>query len=200
MSSEDQILKAIWKLNFEKGAATEEDLGEFKEDLPQLLREGLVERIDSGYCLSKSGRKKIKVVACGGVFDILHPGHGFILEKAKELGNLLVVVVARDSTVMKRKRIPIVPEKQRLEMVRYLKPVDVASLGEESDYLKIMERIAPDVIVLGPDQHHNEELIRKELEKRGLKVEVVRIEEYKEAPLHSTGDILKKIMEQGYPK
>ena len=50
----------------------------------------------------------MKVMATGA-FDLLHPGHGLYLEKAKELGGedaVLVVVIARDSTVKKKKRIP----------------------------------------------------------------------------------------------
>ena len=68
----------------------------------------------------------MKVMATG-TFDILHPGHVLFLEKAKELGGedaVLAVVIARDSTVEKRKRIPIIPQEQRLEMIKSLKPVD----------------------------------------------------------------------------
>lgn len=198
--SEKEALKEIWKLQFLKGKATGKDVLKSGSNAKELLRKGYLIEADGGYRLSSMGREKIKVVACGGVFDILHPGHGFILEKSKALGDLLVVIVARDLTVMKRKRIPIVPEDQRLEMVGYLKPVDVATLGEEGDYLKIIERIAPDVIALGPDQHHDADKIKLELKKRGLKVAVIRVEEYKEAPLHSTRDILQKIIERGYPK
>lgn len=144
-------------------------------------------------------RKGKKVVACGGVFDILHPGHAFVLEKAKEYGDMLVVIVARDSTVEKRKRIPIVPESQRLEMIRHLKPVDIAIFGKEGGFLEIIEEIRPDIIALGPDQQHDTKKIKEELKSRGVDVEVTRIEEYKECPLHSTKDILQKIIEWGYP-
>ena len=79
-----------------------------------------------------------------GTFDIIHPGHGLYLEKAKELGGEnaeLIVVVAKDSTVKKRKRIPIINENQRLEMVKYLKPVNEAYLGHDGDMFKIVEEI-----------------------------------------------------------
>ncbi len=145
-------------------------------------------------------RKGKKVVVCGGVFDIVHPGHAFVLEKAKEYGDLLVVIIARDSTVENRKRIPIVPESQRLEMIKHLKPVDIAIFGKEGGFLKIIEEIRPDVIALGPNQHHSTKEITEELKRRGVDVEVVRIEEFKECPLHSTNDILLKIIERGYPK
>ena len=145
-------------------------------------------------------RKGKRVVACGGVYDILHPGHAFVLERAKDFGDLLVVIIARDSTVESRKRIPIVPEIQRVEMVSQLKPVDIAVLGKEGSFLDIIEEIRPDVIALGPDQHHDGEKIKEELKRRGIEVEVERVEEYKECPLHSTKDILLKIIERGYPK
>jgi FAD synthetase len=144
-------------------------------------------------------RKGKRVVACGGVYDILHPGHAFVLDRAKDFGDLLVVIIARDSTVESRKRIPIVPEIQRLEMVSQLKPVDIAVLGKEGSFLDIIEEIRPDVIVLGPDQHHDGDKIKEELKKRGLSVDVERIGEYKECPLHSTKDILQKIIDRGYP-
>ena len=62
----------------------------------------------------------MKVMATG-TFDILHPGHVLFLQKAKELGGedaVLAVVIARDSTVEQRKRIPIIPQEQRLEMIK----------------------------------------------------------------------------------
>ncbi|RLF13769.1 MAG: DUF357 domain-containing protein, partial [Thermoprotei archaeon] len=59
-------------------------------------------------------------VLVAGVFDLIHPGHLFFLQCAKELGEVYVVV-ARDSTVERIKgRRPVVPEDQRLEVVRQL--------------------------------------------------------------------------------
>ena len=76
----------------------------------------------------------MKKVMASGTFDLLHPGHGIYLQEAKNLGGYnskLYVVVARDSTVEKRKRVPIVGENQRLELIKMLKPVDEAYLGNE---------------------------------------------------------------------
>jgi len=194
-----ELLASIWKLEFKNGIVGGNELKKFGIPIEKLKKNRLIEKTGAGYRLTEKGRKKIKVVACGGVFDILHPGHGFILEKAKEYGDVLVVIVARDSTVAKRKRIPIVSEEQRIAMLEYLKPVDVAMLGREDDFLKVIEKIKPDTIALGPDQYHDEEQIKKELQKRGLSVKVVRIREYREYPLHSTKSILQKIIERGYP-
>ena len=138
-------------------------------------------------------RKKVMVA---GVFDIIHPGHVFLISKATELGDV-VVVVARDSTVQRLKgRRPVVPERQRLEVVKNIKGVKEAVLGNEGeDMLKIVEDLRPDVIMLGPNQNFDEERLRKELEERGLKVEVVRLKELYEAhKLCSTTKILKEIL------
>lgn len=140
-------------------------------------------------------QKKQKVVLVGGVFDIIHPGHIFFLEKAKEQADRLVVVVARDSTVKRLKKAPIIPESQRLEVVSALKPVDFALLGKEEDITEIVKEIKPDIIVLGPDQSHDLAMLKKKLQKLGMKTELTRLIRFKENELCSTKNIIKKIKE-----
>ncbi len=138
----------------------------------------------------------MKIVMATGTFDIIHPGHGFFLEEAKKLGGedaKLVVILARDSTVRARKRLPIIGEKQRLEVVKMLKPVDEAYLGSEKDMFEVVHKIKPDIIAVGPDQDFDIKKLEKELKKRGLKCEVKKVKEYKKAPLNSTCKIIKKI-------
>ena len=205
---EKKLLAAVWKLNLlgveadlkRIGQTVEcEVLADLQDRLQRLVEEGLLRKEGDAYTLTPSGRRRLCVVMAGGVFDILHPGHVFFLERAKERGDVLAVVVARDTTVTKRKRIPIVPEEQRVEMVAALKPVDVALLGEEDDIYAMVEKIGPNIIALGPDQTHREEELREELKKRGLRCEVVRIREYRECQLHSTRSILQRIIELNYP-
>lgn len=123
---------------------------------------------------SKSPREKPKVLV-GGTFDILHPGHVYLLEEAAKIGRVHVIV-ARDSNSIKYKgKKPIVGEEQRLYMVKSLKQVYEAVLGEEDPIDGIL-KVKPDVILLGPDQKMEEEYIRRELEKRGYKkVEILRL-------------------------
>ncbi|MDO5848289.1 MAG: FAD synthase [Methanobrevibacter sp.] len=139
----------------------------------------------------------MKKVMASGTFDILHPGHGIYLEEAKKLGGddaELYVVIARDSTVKKNKRTPIVGENQRRDLIQMLKPVDEAVLGnEDGDIFKIVEEIDPDIIAIGPDQCHNEEKIQEEINKRGLKAKVERVNVYHDAKLDSSCKIIKKI-------
>jgi len=139
----------------------------------------------------------MKVMATG-TFDLLHPGHGLYLQKAKELGGedaILAVVVAKDSTVIKRKRIPVINENQRLELIKYLKPVDEAYLGYEGDMFKIVEEIKPDIIAIGSDQNHNIQKLQKELDKRNINAKVERVEDYKVGELYSSCKIIKRIKE-----
>ena len=138
----------------------------------------------------------MKVMA-SGTFDLLHPGHGIYLQEAKNLGGYnskLYVVVARDSTVQKRKRVPIIGENQRLELIKMLKPVDEAYLGnDDGNIFKIVEDINPDIIAIGPDQNHNLEKLQSEIDKRGLKAKVQRVTVYHKDELDSSCKIIKKI-------
>lgn len=133
-----------------------------------------------------------------GTFDIIHPGHGYYLQESKKLGGKdakLVVVVARDSTVISRKRVPIVNEEQRLEVVKMLKPVDEAYLGSDTDMFKTVEKIKPEIISIGPDQNFDLQWLSHELEKRNLQTKVIRITSYLKAPLDSSCKIIRKIKE-----
>lgn len=136
-----------------------------------------------------------KKVMATGTFDILHMGHIYYLKEAKKLGDKLVVVVARDSTVRKLKHEPINPEKTRLELIKELKVVDEAYLGNKEDMYKTVEKIKPDIIAIGYDQIHDEEKIKSELKKRDLNSKVVRLSEYKcGSDLDGTRKIINKII------
>ena len=131
-----------------------------------------------------------------GVFDILHPGHVLFLQEAKKLGDELYVVVARDSTAEKLKHKPIMGEELRKFMVQSLKPVDHAVLGYEDDMYRIVEEIRPDIIVLGYDQKFSEKEIKKECEKRGIDVKVVRLGRFGEGDLNGTRKIIYRIVDR----
>ncbi len=134
-------------------------------------------------------------VLATGTFDLLHPGHIYFLAQARALGDELLVIVARDSNVTHKPK-PIVPEEQRLEMVNALEAVDKALLGSEKDMFEPLKHIQPDIIALGYDQRFNAELLEKELSKRGLPANVVRISLSKKCPLCSTGAIIKEVLKR----
>jgi FAD synthetase len=130
-----------------------------------------------------------------GTFDILHPGHIYFLTQARALGDELFVIVARDSNINHKPK-PVVPEEQRLEMVNALGIVNKALLGSEKDMFEPLKQIRPDIIALGYDQRFDAELLEKELAKRGLSANVVRIPLSKECPLCSTGSIIKEVLKR----
>ncbi len=133
-------------------------------------------------------------VMATGVFDILHSGHLHYLQEARKLGDELVVVVATDATVRKRKHEPITPEKMRVELVSALKPVDRAVLGREGDIYSVVLEIKPDIIALGYDQHFDEKELERQLNSRGLNVKVVRLAKY-EDDLNGTRKIIQKVID-----
>ncbi len=132
-------------------------------------------------------------VMASGVFDILHLGHLHYLRQAKELGDELVVVVARDSTVRRMKHEPVTPEEMRMELVGSLKPVDRAILGHEGDIYRTVEDVRPDIIALGWDQPFEPERIEAECRRRGVEAKVVRLEKL-EGDLDGTTKIINKVI------
>jgi FAD synthetase len=144
--------------------------------------------------------KKRKIVLASGVFDLLHLGHVRFLEEAKKAGGKnaeLIVIVARDSTVEKRKgKKPIMPESQRRALVESLKVVDEAILGyEEFDIGKVIDKIKPDIIALGYDQDGMEKTVKEYVEKKRLKIRIVKVGKFREDELDSSSKIKQKIIE-----
>jgi FAD synthetase len=120
-----------------------------------------------------------KKVLAAGCFDLLHYGHLKYLEEAKKLGGdgaELVVVVARDTTILKRKgHRPVMNEEHRRALVGSLKPVDRAILGgPDLDTARVIGDVKPDIIALGYDQDDLAELVAKEVKS----AKIVRLKKY----------------------
>lgn len=114
-------------------------------------------------------------VMAQGTFDVLHPGHIHYLRESAELGDRLVVVVARDSRVSDRKDL-VFDEDERRRILEAVEAVDEVILGSEGDIYSTVEEVDPDVITLGYDQSHDEEEVRKMAEDAtGHEVRVERI-------------------------
>ena len=135
-----------------------------------------------------------KRIVIAGTFDILHPGHVFLITEAAKLGTV-TVVIARDENVIHAKGRPaIVPENQRLFMVEALKGVSKAILGNPGpDFVSIVEELKPDILMLGPNQNISQEDVQKRLEQKSLSTQVIRLERlFDEFPLNSTTRIIEK--------
>jgi FAD synthetase len=146
-------------------------------------------------------KKKRTVIVASGVFDLLHLGHVRFLEEAKRVGgnnSELIVIVARDSTVEKRKGIkPIMHEDQRRALVESLKVVDEAILGYENFSMdQVISKIKPDVIAMGYDQKDMTKAVEEAIARKRLGIRVVRIGKFAENELDSSSEIKRKIIEE----
>jgi cytidyltransferase-like protein len=127
--------------------------------------------------LTELGRSSLRVVLAGGVFDIIHPGHIHTLNAAKALGDVLIVVVATDSTAVKmKKRQPLHSKEQRQELVNSLVMVDLCLIGQEDDIFKTVNLVKPQIIALGYDQVHQEKFIIDGCKKIELDAKVARLQ------------------------
>jgi FAD synthetase len=137
-------------------------------------------------------------VLATGVFDLLHLGHLRFLEGAKRKGgprSKLVVVVARDKTVSRRKgKGPVIAEDQRRELVGALRVVDRAILGrEEIDLLGILKEVGPDIVCVGYDQDEIRAAVTRLIRKQGLPIRVVRIRRFGPIGFNSSSNLKKRI-------
>jgi FAD synthetase len=139
-----------------------------------------------------------KIVLATGVFDLLHSGHVRFLQASKRRGGpgaKLIVVVARDKTVLNRKgRMPILPEDQRRELVGSLRVVDKAILGHTRlDLLGVLREVRPDIISVGYDQKQIKASVEKLLREQGLPVRVVQIPKFGPNGLNSSTGIKQRV-------
>ena len=134
-----------------------------------------------------------------GTFDLIHPGHLFLINEAAKLGDVYVIVATDRNAEKFKGKTPIVSEQQRLDVVKSIKNVKDARLGRrDNDTLKIVEEINPDIILLGPDQKYDMTLLKQGLNDKGLNhVEVKRLETYCDKyKLNSSSKIKNEIIER----
>jgi len=148
---------------------------EIESKINKLISNNLIK--EDKKTLTELGRSSLKVVLAGGVFDIIHPGHIYTLNSAKDLGDVLVVVIATDKTAEKmKKRLPLHNQDQRKMLVDSLSVVDVGIVGHEGDIFETVDLIRPQIIALGYDQVHQEKAILEGCKKVNLDVKVARLQ------------------------
>jgi rfaE bifunctional protein nucleotidyltransferase chain/domain len=112
-----------------------------------LDRESLVFRVNAA---KKQGKT---IVLANGCFDVLHAGHVRYLEGARALGDLLVVGINSDGQVsrLKGEGRPILPERDRSEIVASLEAVDLVTIFDEPTVAELLLAIRPDIHAKGTD-------------------------------------------------
>jgi D-beta-D-heptose 7-phosphate kinase/D-beta-D-heptose 1-phosphate adenosyltransferase len=140
--------------------------------------------------LQRQGRR---IVLTNGCFDLLHPGHVLLLERAKRLGDVLVVAINSDRSVkaLKGPTRPILPQHARLTLVAALASVDYVTVFDEMTPASVIDRLRPDVLVKGADWKSGSVIGANGVKRRGGRV--VRI------PLvdgYSTTALLRRMAQQ----
>lgn len=113
-----------------------------------------------------------RVVFTNGCFDLLHPGHIGLLERARSLGDALVVAINSDHSViaLKGPSRPLVPERERAELLAAIEAVDYVTIFDEPTPRELIALLLPDVLVKGGDWGLDAIIGREEVEAAGGRV------------------------------
>ncbi len=120
------------------------------------------------------------IVSTNGCFDLLHYGHINYLERSKQLGDVLIVMVNSDSSVRANKGIgkPLNSEKIRAKSIAALKCVDYVVIFDDTTPTNLLEVIKPHIHTKGADytmvQLHEQDVV----EKNGGRVELIHFIPY----------------------
>jgi rfaE bifunctional protein nucleotidyltransferase chain/domain len=132
------------------------------------------------------------VVFTNGCYDLLHPGHIRLLEKARSLGQVLILALNSDDSIRRFKgpSRPLLAEQERAEVAKALEAVDAVTLFDEDTPRELIAAVLPDVLIKGADWSH---FIagKEEVEGAGGKVMAVPLE-----PGFSTTNIVERVLGQ----
>ena len=148
-----------------------------------LDRDALVARI----IVAKA--KGSRIVLANGCFDVLHAGHVRYLEGARALGDLLVVGINSDAQVARLKGAgrPILPERDRAELVASLQAVDLVTIFDEPTVTELLLALRPDVHAKGTD--YTEETVPERDVVRSYGGQVRIVGDPKD---HSTSELIRR--------
>jgi D-beta-D-heptose 7-phosphate kinase / D-beta-D-heptose 1-phosphate adenosyltransferase len=142
--------------------------------------------------LAAARRQGRKVVFTNGCFDLLHVGHVRYLQKARQLGDLLVLGLNSDASIRRLKgpQRPLIGEEERAHILAALDCIDYVTIFDEDTPLELLEVLRPDILVKGGD-YTPETVVGKELvESYGGRVELIQFVDGK-----STTGIIERILE-----
>jgi len=164
---------------------------------PPRARTKVLGRAAAARAVRAAQRRGERVVFTNGCFDLLHVGHVRSLEQARALGDRLVVAVNSDASVRalgKGPGRPIVPARQRAEVLAALACVDWVVPFSEPTPLRTIQALRPDVLAKGGDWPLDRIVGRREVESWGGRV--VRL---REVPGVRTSSIVEAIRSSGEP-
>ncbi len=130
------------------------------------------------------------VVFTNGCYDLLHPGHVRLLERARSLGDLLILALNTDASVARLKgpSRPLISENERARMALALEAVDAVTFFDEDTPRELIAEVLPDILIKGADWSHFV-AGREEVEAAGGRVMLLSLE-----PGFSTTNIEKELL------
>ncbi len=135
-------------------------------------------------------RSRKTVVLTNGCYDLLHPGHIRLIEKARSFGDVLILALNSDASVRRLKgpTRPLISEAERAGLAAGLEAVDAVTLFDEDTPRELIAAVLPDILVKGADWAH---WIagREEVEAAGGKVMALSLE-----PGYSTTGIVEGVL------
>jgi D-beta-D-heptose 7-phosphate kinase/D-beta-D-heptose 1-phosphate adenosyltransferase len=144
---------------------------------------------------TEKGRGKT-VVFTNGCFDLLHAGHVKYLQKARNLGDLLIMGLNSDASVRRLKgdKRPLIDEEERAHLLAALNCIDYVVLFDQDTPLELITALKPHILVKGGD-YTPESVVGKEVvESYGGRVELITFVDGK-----STTNIIERILERYTP-
>lgn len=135
-------------------------------------------------------RKQGKSIATlNGSFDLMHAGHLHIIYEASQVADVLIVALNTDKSIQQYKSVnrPIIPLEYRIQMMSALGFVDYVTWFDETDPIRILSVIKPDVHVNGAEYGANC-IEAKAVESFGGRIHIVQL-----VPGLSTSQVIKKI-------
>ncbi len=133
---------------------------------------------------------KQSIVFTNGCFDLLHPGHMDYLQKAKTLGDVLIVALNSDDSVrqIKGESRPVNSLNDRMAMLAALECVDFVTSFQEDTPYNLIDAIKPDILVKGGDYTKDEIVGADIVEDNGGEVKILDF-----LPGYSSSDLIKRI-------
>ncbi len=139
--------------------------------------------------VEKLKKENKKIVFTNGCFDLLHIGHVSLFQKARTLGDVLIVAINSDSSLaqLKGPKRPLVPQTDRAQLLSALTCVDYVVVFNEQTPYELLSKLKPDILVKGGD-YKIEDIVGKEFVKEVYRYPLVEGK--------STTNLIKLIVER----
>ena len=136
--------------------------------------------------LKKQGKK---IVFTNGCFDLIHIGHVSLFQKAKTLGDVLIVAINSDKSLagLKGPKRPLVPETDRVKLLSAIDVIDYVVIFPEQTPYNMLKKLTPDILVKGGD-YKIEDIVGREFVKKVYRYPLVKGK--------STSNLIKLIVER----